>query len=97
MSWVKELADFAKQLLTLESRVESNSKEIQAIRQDMKTLVEFSNKVASVVKHNQITANDRHKLLVAQLQNELLKLENQRLISTSSYQQPKELPTESES
>ena len=35
MSWVNDLASFARRLLNLEGRVESNTEEIKALRQDL--------------------------------------------------------------
>ena len=82
MSWVQDLASFAKRLLTLEGQVESNAEEIKALRQDLKALTEFTQKVAYAVKRNQERAEDKHKNLVLSLKVELLELE--RRLSTTN-------------
>lgn len=75
MSWVQDLAAFAKRLLMLETRVETNAEEIKALRQDLKSLTEFTQKIAYAVKRNQEKSEDSHTILVKSLENELLKLE----------------------
>lgn len=75
MSWVQDLASFVKRLITLETRVESNAEEIKALREDLKSLTEFTQKVAFAVKRNQDKSEDNHTILVKSLENELLKLE----------------------
>ena len=75
MSWVKDLAGFAKQLLMLENRVAANAEEIKELRQDLKTLTEFTQKVAYAVKRNEERRIDQHTILVQQLKIELLELE----------------------
>lgn len=75
MSWLNDLASFAKKLLMLESRVETNAKEIKALRQDVKALTIFTQKVAYAVKRNEERRKNQSDILVRDLKIELLKLE----------------------
>ncbi|MEM6436011.1 MAG: hypothetical protein AAF773_19480 [Cyanobacteria bacterium P01_D01_bin.115] len=84
MSWVNDLASFAKKLLLLETRVETNTKEIKALRQDLKALTEFTQKVAYAVRRNHEQAGYKHSMLVTKLENELLKLECRLNVSSQS-------------
>ncbi|MEL7226406.1 MAG: hypothetical protein AAGL17_16630 [Cyanobacteria bacterium J06576_12] len=62
----------------------------------MNALTGFSRNVAALVEKNQAVADERHNLLVAQLQNELLKLENKMLIAGQERSSRKgELPSDS--
>jgi len=97
MSWHQELLSFVKRLLKLEERVEKNTEEIKAIRQDLKELTEFTSRVAYAVKNNRGKQEADHKILVLQLENELLKLENRlssssRLTQTNDSLAPRRLP-----
>ena len=76
MSWVQDLASFAKRLITLESRVEVNAEEIKALRQDLQALTDFTRKVAYAVKRNEERAEDKRENLVLSLKLELSQLEN---------------------
>ena len=89
MSWLQEVASFAKRLILLEQRVEDNAQTIKELREELKALTEFSRRVAAIVERNQAAADDRHKLLVTQLQNELLRLENRVLVNNQKHQQVK--------
>lgn len=96
MSWHQDLLNFVKRLLKLEERVEKNAEEIAAIRQDLKALTEFTNRVAYAVKSNRERQESDHKILVLQLENELLRLENRlstsnRVIQLEAAQDPKRL------
>lgn len=75
MSWMQDLASFAKRLVTLEDRVETNTKEIEELRKDLKTLTGFTQKVAYAVKRNEERSQDRQDILVRDLKIELLELE----------------------
>lgn len=75
MSWFNDLRRFTQQLLTIESRVGTNAEEIKALREDLKALAGFTQKVASAVKRNEEKRGDQHKILVQQLKIELLELE----------------------
>lgn len=87
MSWFKDFTDLVKQTITLESRVETNTKEIEALRHDLNNLTEFVNKVARAVSANKNQIKHKHELsqgeikrldsiLAVKLENELLKLSN---------------------
>ena len=93
MSWLTDIAKFAKRLIIIEQRVEDNTGRINHLRKELNALTEFSRQVAAIVERNQTAADDRHRLLVAQLQNELLRLENKMLLAARDRQQNKdELP-----
>jgi hypothetical protein len=77
MSWVSDLAEFAKRLLTLESRVETNSEEIKELRQDLKALTQFTQKVAYAVKTYEERAEDKRENLVLSLKLELANLKTE--------------------
>ena len=81
MSWIADVGRYVRRLVTLEQKVEDNTKEITALRKELRVLSDFSKKVAIIVENNQEVANNRHKLLIVQLQNELLKLENKMLLA----------------
>ncbi len=95
-NWVERLAEFAKKLLKLQEQVEKNSEEIKTIRQDLNALTEFTRKVAYAVRSDRERQEADHKILVLQLQNELLKLENRlstgRVTQLDSSQDAKLLP-----
>lgn len=96
MSWLRDIAKFARQLIVIEQKVEGNTERIKQLRKEMNSLTEFSRRVAVIVERNQAEADGRHELLVAQLQNELLKLENKALLAAQRQQQDKgELPLDS--
>lgn len=75
MSWVQDLAGFARQLLTLEYRVKSNVEEIKGLREDLKALTEFTQKVAYAVKRNEERRVNHQSVLTRDLKIELLELE----------------------
>ena len=75
MSWIQDLASFAKKLLTLEQRVDRNSERIESIHKELIELREFSRNLAYAVSRNQERAEDRESNLALSLENELLKLE----------------------
>lgn len=72
---MQDLAAFAKQLLTLENRVKVNAEEIKALREDLKSLTAFTQKVAYAVKRNEARRKDQQDILVRDLKIELLELE----------------------
>jgi chromosome segregation ATPase len=74
VSWISDLADLAKNLLTLESRVESNSEEIKELRQDLKALTQFTRRVAYAVKTYEERSEDKRENLVLSLKLELANL-----------------------
>lgn len=76
MTWVGNITEFAKRLLQLQGRVEKNTEDIKELRQDLKELTEFTRKVAYAVQRNKDKQEGDHKILVLQLENELLKLES---------------------
>lgn len=75
MSWMQDLASFAKRLITLEHRVETNTKEIEDLRRDLKTLTGFTQRVANAVKRNEERRQDQQDILARDLKIELLELE----------------------
>lgn len=79
---LSDFAIFGKKLLFLNERVDGNAEEIKALRQDLKALTDFTQRVAYAVKKNQESENDKNTILVQRLENELLRLEN-RLLSSS--------------
>ena len=81
MSWITDIAGLAKQLITIETRVKDNTDDIKDLQQELKELTKFTQKVAVMVERYQTTADSKHDLLIAQLQNELLKLENKMLLA----------------
>lgn len=81
MSWVKDLGTLFKEVLTVEKHVEDNAEDIKDLRKELKELTEFTYKVASAVKQYQTEMRGKHELLAANIQNELLLLENRRLRS----------------
>lgn len=76
MSWIQDLASFAKRLLTLETRVETNAEEIKSLREDLKALTGFTQKVAYAVKRNEERSQDKQENLILSLKLELAELEN---------------------
>lgn len=92
MSWVQDIASFAKRLITLESKVEENAKEIKVLRQDLKALTEFTQKVAYAVKRNEERAEDKRENLVLSLKLELSQLENRLSISRQSISPEQPIP-----
>lgn len=92
MSWVNDLASFARRLLDLERRVGSNTEELKALRQDLNQLKDFTREVAYAVKRNQDRAGDRHTNLVLNIENQLLRLE--RKLSASQTKPDPESTTE---
>ncbi|MGD1853997.1 MAG: hypothetical protein ACFB2W_07065 [Leptolyngbyaceae cyanobacterium] len=102
MSWLQDLGKFTKQVITLEIRVNSNAKEIQLLRQDLKDLTQFTQKVAFAVKryradmdHAQERLDDKHSLLVKTLENELHRFaasNNSTAIATELNDRQKRLP-----
>lgn len=94
MSWIDDLASFAKRLITLEDRVVTNAEDITVIRKDLKTLTEFTRKVAYAVKRNEERSEDKHENLVLILKLELAQLENRLSNSaqSTSDQKQKALP-----
>ncbi len=75
MSWIDRLASFAKQVLLLQSQVDHNTEEIQALREDVKRLIGFTQKVAYAVKRNEERRADQHTILVQDIKLELAQLE----------------------
>jgi septal ring factor EnvC (AmiA/AmiB activator) len=58
MSVLDRLTGFARDLFQLASRVDKNAQDIEELRQDLKTLSEFSQKVAYAVKRNRDQSKD---------------------------------------
>lgn len=75
MSWAQDIGAFIKKLILLETRVESNAEDIKALREDMKKLIEFTQRVSYAVKRNEERAGDRYENLVLTLKLELSNLE----------------------
>ena len=82
MTWYGDLINLAKKLVNLQNQVNENSKEIKALRENLKSLTKFTRQVAQVVERNQITYQSDQKLrdtkdelLVLQLKNALFELE----------------------
>lgn len=64
MSWFDRLSEFVGRLLKLENRVERNTEELQALRQEIKELTKYTKKIAYSVLSNQ------HKIEFNQSKNE---------------------------
>jgi hypothetical protein len=77
MSWLQDLSEFIKRLISVEQKVDQNAEEIKALRQDLKILTEFTQRVAYIVKRNQEQMEDKEERLILGLKLELLNLENQ--------------------
>lgn len=82
MTWYGDLINLAKKLVNLQNQVNENSKEIKALRKDLKSLTIFTGQVAQVVKCSQITyqsdqklSDTKDELLVLRLKNALCELE----------------------
>lgn len=75
MSWIQDIAAVARKLILLESRVETNTEEIKALRQDLKALTGFTQKVAYAVKRNEERQKDQQDILIRDLKIEILNLE----------------------
>lgn len=83
MSFLNDLLSFARRLLKLEDSVATNAMEIRALREDLKNLTEFTQKVAYAVKRHEERQSEQkerqanqHTILVQKLKIELLNLES---------------------
>lgn len=95
MSLLEKLTSFASDLFKLTQRVDENAEEIAELRRDLKTLADFSRKVAGAVTRNQDKAEDfkervedKHQNLVLSLKVELLELERRLYNPTIVANQP---------
>lgn len=82
---LSDIASFGKKLLFLSERVDKNAEEIETLRQDLKTLTDFTQKVAYAVRRNESRAEDRSTIVMQKIENELLKLENRLLTVNQPY------------
>lgn len=83
MTWLKEFSEFARKLLLLQDRVERNSEEINALRKDLNALTNIVHQVARTVESQREKQEDAHRILILQLENQLLRFEK-RLEKSSS-------------